>query len=445
MKTTMATRPEETGGGDREPTPPSGKLLVLLPGLGAVATTLIAGVELCRRGAARPIGSVVEMGRVPSRRDPSTSHALRDLVPLAALADLEFAAWDLVRRDALAAATEAGVLSPPHLEPLQGFLSGIVPMAGACPRDSLPVRPDHTIDPRRSKRQQAQALRSDIHTQVARTGAARAVCVLLISTEPRQMPAACHASLAAFERALDEDDDAITPSQLYGYACLREGVPFANGTPNLVLELPALQELAQETCTPIAGRDLKTGQTMIKTALAAALKARELGLAGWFSTNILGNADGLALQDPDARRAKRETKESVLDSILRPDLFPDLYGDYEHQVQIHYYRPRGDQKESWDNVDLHGWLGYPMQIKIDFLARDSILAAPVCLDLALFLDLAKRAGERGIQEWLSFYFKAPLVPAGSRAVHDLFAQLSLLHRRLQRLSGHAREPERGAV
>jgi myo-inositol-1-phosphate synthase len=442
----MPSRPGEPSGAAHEPAPPSGKLLVLLPGLGAVATTLIAGVELCRRGTSRPIGSLAEMGRMPIRDGAEDSRPVRDLVPLADLADLEFAAWDLLRRDARAAAAEAGVLSAQHLEPLDGFLSGIEPMAGACERDALCESPrHHTIDPRRSKRQQAELLRSDIRAQLARVGASRAVGVMVLSTEPQRSPAACHASLAAFERALDEDDDAITPSQLYGYACLREGVPFANGTPNLVLELPALQELAHGTGTPIAGRDLKTGQTMIKTALAAALKARELGLTGWFSTNILGNADGLALRDPGACRAKRETKRSVLDSILRPDLFPDLYDGYEHDVQIHYYRPRGDQKESWDNIDLYGWLGYPMQIKIDFLARDSILAAPVCLDLALFLDLAGRAGERGIQDWLSFYFKAPLVPAGERPVHDLFAQLSLLHRGLRRLSGRAHAPEHAAA
>lgn len=440
----MSTRPRENGAKD-EVAPPSGKLLILLAGLGAVATTLIAGVELCRRGASRAIGSLAEMGRLPDPEAPNGSRPLREVVPLAALVDLEFAAWDVLRRDAHAAAVQAGVLSSRHLEPLAGFLSRISPMPGVSGRDAPPgPAPDHMIDPRRSKREQAETLRADIRTRLAGAGAERSVCLIVTSTESRETPAPCHASLAALEHALDGDDPAITPSQLYAYACLRERVPVANGTPNSALELPALQELARETGTPFAGRDLKTGQTMIKTALAAALKARELGLIGWFSTNILGNADGLALTAPGATAAKRETKEGVLDSILRPDLFPDLYADFVHQVQIQYYPPRGDQKESWDNIDVKGWLDYPMQIKVDFLARDSILAAPICLDLALFLDLARRAGERGIQDWLSFYFKAPLVTAGERPVHDLFAQLAVLQDGLRRLSGRASTLDRDA-
>jgi myo-inositol-1-phosphate synthase len=428
-----------------------GKLLVLLPGLGAVATSLIAGVELCRRGLGKAVGSLAELGRVPTdgpgdgfagngASPAEASRPLRELVPLAALEDLEFAAWDVLQRDAHASAVAAAVLSPQHLEAARGALARITPMPGAWDPESVPhLEADHAIDPRRSKREQAEQLRDDVRSALSRTGASRAVCVMLTSTEAQRPPAACHASLAAFERALDEDDSAVKPSQLYAYACLRERVPFANGTPNAALELPAFRELADETGTPIAGRDLKTGQTMLKTAIAAALKAREIGLHGWFSTNILGNADGLALRDPGARGAKRETKEGVLDSILRPDLHPELYGDYEHQVQIHYYPPRGDRKESWDAVDVFGWLGYPMQIKLDFLARDSILAAPVCLDLALFLDLAARAGERGVQEWLSFYFKAPLTVGGGRPVHDLFAQRALLHDALPRLARTARE------
>ncbi|RMF15674.1 MAG: inositol-3-phosphate synthase, partial [Candidatus Dadabacteria bacterium] len=334
------------------------------------------------------------------------------------------------------AAEKARVLSPEDMAVVGDFLEGIVPMAGVHdPETVRRLEPDNALPLDMPRREQVDILRQNIRDAMTAAGASRAVSVMIMSTEVQQNPLDIHQSLDAFEQALDANDRRITPTQLYAYACLREQVPFANGTPNMALQLPAFQELARETNTPIAGRDLKTGQTMMKTALAPAFKARMLGVRGWFSTNILGNRDGEVLDDPDAFRSKEKTKGGVLDSIFQPDRYPDLYGDYYHKVRINYYPPRGDDKEGWDNIDIYGWLGYPMQIKVDFLCRDSILAAPIVHDLALFLDLAKRARWRGTQEWLGFYFKEPMAAPGAWPIHDLFAQHQKLENTLRFLGG----------
>lgn len=417
--------------------PADGKLLILLQGLGAVATTTIAGVELVRRKKAKPIGSLTQMGTVRiGRRDRVEFRPIQKLVPLAQLDDIEFAAWDILKDDALTAAKKAGVLTPEHLAACADYLAKIKPLKGVHdPNVVRRLHPDHIIDTQTPKREQADILREDIRQQMKKAKAKRAVAVMVTSTEVHQRPRAIHSSLKAFEKALDKNDKHITPTQLYAYACLREGVPFANGTPNLALQTPAFRELARETGVCVAGRDLKTGQTMMKTALAPALKARMLGLDGWYSANILGNRDGEVLDDPEAFRSKEETKSGVLDTILQPKVHPDLYGHYYHKVRINYYPPRGDNKEGWDNIDIFGWLGYPMQIKVDFLCRDSILAAPIVLDLALFLDLAQRAGWRGTQEWLSFYFKEPMTKPNLYPEHNLFTQLEKLENTLRHLAG----------
>jgi len=419
------------------PEPADGKLLVLLQGLGAVSTTVIAGVDLWRRGLSKPVGSLVEMGTIRlGRRDNPEFRPIRDLVPLTPSDDIEFAAWYIIAANGYDSAKNAGVLTPEHLEAAGDALRKVEPMKGAHNPDTV-RRLDATnaLDTSLSKRAQADALRQNIKDAMAKAGATRAVSVMIMSTEVYQEPCEIHESLEAFESALDADHAAITPTQLYAYACLREGVPFANGTPNMALQTPAFQELAKETNMPIAGRDLKTGQTMMKTALGPAFKARMLGVEGWFSTNILGNRDGEVLDDPDAFKSKEKTKGGVLDSIFQPELYPDLYENYYHKVRINYYPPRGDEKEGWDNIDIFGWLGYKMQIKVDFLCRDSILAAPIVYDLALFMDLARRSKWRGTQEWLSFYFKEPMAAPGAYAQHDLFKQLEKLQNTLRYLGG----------
>lgn len=418
-----------------KPAPAQGKLLVLLQGLGAVSTTVIAGVELAKQKKAQPVGSLAELGKLRiGKRSQPEFRPIRKLVPLAKLSDIEFAAWDIISDDAYTAAVKAGVLTPEHLALVRAALKKIKPMAGVHdPKTVRRLEPDHIKNPKLTKRQQVAALRKDIRDAIKKTKAARAVSVMVMSTEVLQKPSKIHDSLAAFEKALDKNDSSITPTQLYAYACLREGVPFANGTPNMALQTKAFQELARQTNTPIAGRDLKTGQTMMKTALAPAFHSRLLGMAGWYSTNILGNRDGEVLDDPEAFRSKEETKGGVLDSILLPEQYPDLYGNVYHKVRINYYPPRGDEKEGWDNIDIFGWLGYKMQVKVDFLCRDSILAAPIVHDLALFLDLAKRAKWRGVQEWLGFYFKEPMAAPGTYPIHDLFVQQEKLHNTLRHL------------
>lgn len=418
--------------------PPSGKLLVLTPGLGAVATTFVAGVELARRGEAVPIGSLTQLGTVRlGKRSDGRTVPIRELVPLASLDDLVFGAWDVVSEDAARVARRSRVLDDRHLDAVSPFLETLRPLPGIHdPERVRRIRVDHAAEVT-GHRHAIDVLRRDIDDLMASTGAARAVMVYTASTETLRASPWFANDPDALERALDTDDREVTPSMLYAYAAIVEGIPFANATPNLAVDLPALQALAVAHQVPIAGRDLKSGQTMMKTVIAPALKARMLGLRGWFSTNILGNRDGEVLDDPDAFRSKEVTKSGVLDTILQPDVYPELYADYHHKVAIHYYPPRGDEKEGWDNIDVVGWLGYPMQIKIDFLCRDSVLAAPLVLDLALFLDLARRAEWRGIQEWLSFYFKCPMARAGLVPEQDLFIQQTKLKNTLRVLAGEA--------
>jgi len=403
--------------------PASGKLLLLIPGLGAVATTFLAGLESVRRGLGKPLGSIsqlqtIRLGPRSQQRNP----AIRELLPLARLEDLVVASWDIRPDDALTVARRAGVLNPEDLASVADFLAEIRPMQAAFePRFASRLRGDH-VKAWRSKSDLVNALREDIRNALAESGAERAVMIWCASTEIYLEPAPCHQSEAAFRQGLEANDPAIAPSQLYAYAALLEGVPFANGAPNLTIDLPVFTQLSTERRIPIAGKDFKTGQTLLKTVLAPAFKARMLGVEGWFSTNILGNLDGAVLDDPDNFRSKEVSKTSVLSQILQPDLYPDLYRDLYHRVRINYYPPRGDAKESWDNIDIRGWLGYPMQIKVNFLCRDSILAAPLVLDLALFLDLSHRAGWHGVQEWLSFFFKSPQVESGHVPENDVFIQ-----------------------
>ncbi len=418
--------------------PHDGKLLVLLPGMGAVATTFIAGVEAIRRGDAAPIGSLTQMQTIRiGKRSDNVAPLIKDFLPLAPLSDLEFAGWDVYADDAFDAATRAEVLRREHLEPMADFLHGVKPMQAAFDKRYVRRLDGPNVKATRSKRELAEALRQDIRDAIAAKGASRAVMIWCGSTEVYLRPSDCHTCVEAFERGLDNDDDAIAPSQLYAYAALMEGVPYANGAPNLSADSPALEQLALDRGVPIAGKDFKTGQTLMKTILAPGFKARMLGVQGWFSTNILGNRDGEILDDPDSFKAKEVTKSGVLDTILQPELYPDLYADLYHKIRINYYPPRGDQKEGWDNIDIRGWLGYPMQIKVDFLCRDSILAAPIVLDLALFMDLAGRAGLAGIQEWLSFYFKSPHVEEGHVQEHDVFIQHIRLKNTLRWLGGAA--------
>ncbi len=404
-------------------TPHEGKLLVLTPGLGSVATTCIAGVEAVRRGTAMPFGSLSQMQTIRlGRRSENINPLIRDFVDLAPLDDLTFGGWDVFADDAYDAALRAHVLKESELAPLEAFLRTIQPMPAAFDRNYVKRLDGPNVKQAATKMDLAQALREDIRRRMDETGASRAVMVWCGSTEVYTRPSACHASPEAFEQGLRDNDPAIAPSQLYAYAAIQEGVPYANGAPNLSADMPALEELALRNGVPIAGKDFKTGQTLMKTILAPGMKARMLGIRGWFSTNILGNRDGEVLDDADSFKAKEVTKAGVLDAILQPDVYPDLYKDLYHKIRINYYPPRGDEKEGWDNIDIFGWLGYPMQIKVDFLCRDSILAAPIVLDLALFLDLAGRAGRSGIQEWLSFYFKSPQVYEGHVPEHDLFIQ-----------------------
>jgi myo-inositol-1-phosphate synthase len=420
----------------RDIQPANGRLGVMLVGLGAVSTTFIAGVENVRRGHALPIGSLTQMATIRlGRRTDHRAPKIRDFVPLAGLGDLVFAAWDPIPDDAYTAARKAGVLEGAHLEPVAQVLRGITPMPAAF--DQSYVKRLHGTNVKRAgtKRELAEELREDIRRFRREAGVDRVVMVWCASTEIFITPGAVHQSLEAFERALDCNDPGIAPSMLYAYAALMEGVPFANGAPNLTVDIPALERLALERSVPIGGKDFKTGQTMMKTVLSPAFKARMLGVAGWYSTNILGNRDGEVLDDPESFKTKEESKLGVLEYILQPDMYPELYGQLYHKVRINYYPPRGDNKEGWDNIDIFGWMGYPMQIKVDFLCRDSILAAPLVLDLALFFDLAQRATLSGIQEWLSFYFKSPQVAAGLYPEHDLFIQHTKLKNTLRWLMG----------
>ena len=416
--------------------PAEGRLGVLLPGLGAVSTTLIAGVELARKGLAQPIGSLTQLGtiRLGKRTDDRTP-LIRDFVPLAGIEDLVFGAWDIFPDTCYQSALKAGVVAPAQLDQVRAELETLAPWPAAFDPAYVKRLSGPHVKQAPNKLALAEQIMADIDGFRQRSGARRLVMVWCGSTESFLRPEDVHQNLAAFEAGLRANHPAIAPSMLYAYAALQLGIPFANGAPNLTVDIPALVELAGARRVPICGKDFKTGQTLMKTIIAPGLKARMLGLKGWFSTNILGNRDGEVLDEPSSFRTKESSKLSVLDVILRQDLHPELYGDYVHRVSIHYYPPRGDDKEGWDNIDVFGWLGYPMQMKINFLCRDSILAAPLVLDLALFLDLAQRAGMQGVQEWLSFYFKSPQTAPGLYPEHDLFIQLMKLKNTLRYLRG----------
>jgi myo-inositol-1-phosphate synthase len=417
-------------------TPPKGKLAVFLPGLGAVATTFVAGCMLTRAGKASPIGSLTQMGTIRlGKRTDNRVPKVSEFVPLAQLPDLVFAGWDLFPDNAYESAAHAKVLDPSHLEQVKAELSQVKPMPAVFyPEYVKRLHGTHTKQGA-SKADMVEAVRQDIRQTLKSTGADRGVAVWCGSTEVYLEPTAVHQSIESFEQGLLRSDPQISSSQIYAWACLREGVPYANGAPNLEVDFPAAHALARETQTPIAGKDFKTGQTLMKTILAPGLKARLLGLSGWFSTNILGNRDGEVLDDPDNFKTKEVSKLGVLEHILQPKLYPELYGNIYHKVRIEYYPPRGDAKEGWDNLDIKGWLGYDMQIKVNFLCRDSILAAPIVLDLVLFMDLAKRAGFSGVQEWLSFYFKSTMTAEGLYPEHDLFIQLMKLKNTLRWMRG----------
>jgi myo-inositol-1-phosphate synthase len=408
----------------------------LLVGMGAVSTTTIAGVLAVRRGLAKPIGSLTQMGTVRlGKRTEARSPQIKEFVPLAGLDDLVFGGWDIFEDDAYAAAKTAGVLDADLLEQIRPDLEAIKPMSAVFDRRYVKRLDGPNVKTGANKRELAEQLREDIRRFKDTHQLDRLVLIWCGSTEVFLTESEAHSSVAAFERALEANDPSIPSSMVYAYAAIKEGIPYANAAPNLSADIPALLELAQQTGAPVAGKDLKTGQTWMKTLVAPGIKARLLGVEGWYSTNILGNRDGEVLDDPESFKTKEESKKSVLDYILQPNLYPDLYEKLCHVVRINYYPPRGDNKEGWDNIDIFGWLGYPMQLKINFLCRDSILAAPIVLDVALFMDLAKRSGMAGIQEWLSFYFKSPMHAPGLYPEHDLFIQLMKLKNTLRYLKG----------
>jgi myo-inositol-1-phosphate synthase len=418
------------------PRPASGRLGVLTPGLGAVATTFIAGVESVRRGLSKPIGSLTQMATIRlGKRTDKRSPYIKEFAPLAELDDLVFGGWDPIPDDALTAARKAGVLEEKDLAPIADFLSAIKPMPAVFDQKYVSRLSGTNVKKGKTKRDLAEQLRQDIRDFKAKHKCDRVVMVWCASTEIYIKPGPQHSTLEQFEKAMERNDEAIAPSMLYAWAAIMEGVPYANGAPNLAVDTPALQELAIARGVPISGKDFKTGQTWMKTVIAPGLKARMLGLEGWYSTNILGNRDGEVLDDPASFKTKEESKLSVLHTILQPELYPELYNGFSHVVRINYYPPRGDNKEGWDNIDIVGWMGYPMQIKVNFLCRDSILAAPIVLDLALFMDFAQRAGMKGIQEWLSFYFKSPMAAQGLQPEHDLFIQQTKLKNTLRHLMG----------
>ncbi len=418
------------------PSAAQGKLGILTPGLGAVATTFIAGVESVRRGYSKPIGSLTQMATIRlGKRTENRSPLIKDFVPLADLNDIVFGAWDPIPDDALVAARKAGVLEERDITPIADFLSSIKPMPAVFDNHYVTRLNGPNVKQGKTKRDLAEQLRQDIRDFKTKNKLDRVVIVWCASTEIFIKPGPQHATIEQFEKAMERNDEAIAPSMLYAWAAIMEGVPYCNGAPNLAVDTPALQQLALQKGVPISGKDFKTGQTWMKTVIAPGLKARMLGLAGWYSTNILGNRDGEVLDDPASFKTKEESKLSVLHTILQPELYPDLYKDFAHVVRINYYPPRGDNKEGWDNIDIIGWMNYPMQIKINFLCRDSILAAPIVLDLALFSDFAHRAGMKGIQEWLSFYYKSPMAAAGLQPEHDLFIQQTKLKNTLRHLMG----------
>ncbi len=415
---------------------PRGKLGVLLPGMGAVGTTFIAGVIAIRKGFGQPFGSLTQMGTIRlGKRTDNRVPKIKEFVPLAGLDDLVFGGWDIFEDNVYQSAVNAGVLDKGLLDQIKPELETIRPMRAVFDQEYVKRLHGTYIKKAETKWEYAQMLMEDISNFKEKNNLDRVVVDWCGSTEVFIKPQTIHKDLDSFEKGLKENHVAIAPSMIYAYAALKMGVPFINGAPNLTTDIPALMQLANENNVPIAGKDYKTGQTLMKTIIAPGLKARLLGLSGWFSTNILGNRDGEVLDDPGSFKTKEESKLSVLDYILQPDVYPELYKNYYHKVRINYYPPRGDNKEGWDNIDIFGWLGYPMQIKIDFLCRDSILAAPIVLDLVLFMDLAQRAGMKGIQEWLSFYFKSPITKPGLYPEHDLFIQSMKLKNTLRYLMG----------
>jgi myo-inositol-1-phosphate synthase len=416
--------------------PARGRLGVLLVGLGAVSTTTIAGVHAIRKGFAKPIGSLTQMGTIRlGKRTEGRSPKISDIVPLASLNDVVFGGWDIFEEDCYTAAKTAGVLEPSLLDKVRGDLEQIKAWPAVFDQRYVKRLSGPNVKKGKNKRDLAEQVMDDIRKFQQANSLDRMVMIWCGSTEVYMTESESHSTIENFERALEENDPTIPSSMVYAYAAIRMGIPYANAAPNLTADIPALVQLASQTKSPLAGKDLKTGQTLIKTIIAPGLKARLIGVQGWYSTNILGNRDGEVLDDPESFKTKEESKKSVLDYILQPQLYPDLYEDLCHVVRINYYPPRGDNKEGWDNIDLVGWLGYPMQLKINFLCRDSILAAPIVLDLALFLDLAKRANMYGIQEWLSFYFKSPVHAPGLYPEHDLFIQLMKLKNTLRYLKG----------
>jgi myo-inositol-1-phosphate synthase len=415
---------------------PRGRLGVLLAGMGAVTTTFIAGIEAIKRGLAKPVGSLTQMGTIRlGKRTEGRSPLIKDFVPLANIEDLVFGAWDIFEENCYDAAMHAGVLEKELLLQLKKPLSKVKPMPAVFDQDYVKRLNGTHIKKGKNKLQLAEQLIEEIQDFKKRNKCSRLVIVWCASTEVFIKQHPVHKTIESFEKAMRENHKAIAPSMIYAYAAMKCGVPFANGAPNLTVDIPAIIALAERNRVPIAGKDFKTGQTLMKTLIAPGLKARLLGLHGWYSTNILGNRDGEVLDDPGSFKTKEESKLSVLEYILQPQVYPDLYSDFSHLVRINYYPPRGDNKEGWDNIDIFGWLGYPMQIKIDFLCRDSILAAPIVLDLALFMDLAQRTGMKGIQEWLSFYFKSPMCAPQLYPEHDLFIQLMKLKNTLRHLRG----------
>ena len=413
-----------------------GKLGILIPGLGAVATTLIAGVEAVRKGLAQPIGSLTQLGNIRlGKRTENRYPKIKDFVPLADLNDIVFGGWDIYKDNVYEAAMSAKVVDASMLSSIKSELEKIIPMKAVFDKTYVKNLQGTNVKNGKTKLDLADEVIEDIRIFQNKNNCTRMVMVWCGSTEKYIEPTAVHQSIQSFEEGLRKNDPAISPSMIYAYAAIKMGIPYANGAPNLTCDIPALIELSKETGTPIGGKDFKTGQTLMKTIVAPGLQARALGVNGWFSTNILGNRDGLVLDDPDNFKTKEVSKLSVLEQILQPEKNPELYGDLYHKVRINYYPPHGDNKESWDNIDIFGWMGYHMQIKINFLCRDSILAAPIVLDLALFMDLAKRANMSGIQEWLSFYFKSPQTAEGLSPMHDIFKQLMKLQNTLRHIMG----------
>lgn len=415
---------------------PTGKLGVLLPGLGAVATTFIAGIAAIKKGIALPIGSLTQLGTIRlGKRTEKRVPMIKDFIELADINDLVFGGWDIFPDNIYESALNAGVLRKELLDEVRGEIQEIHPWKAVFDQNYVKKLSGEHVKAADTKYDYAQMLMEDIQKFRESNGLDRMIMVWCASTEIFMKQNPVHETIESFEKAMKENHQAIAPSMIYAYASIASGVPFANGAPNLTVDIPALTEFARQKNVPITGKDFKTGQTLMKTILAPGLKARLLGLNGWFSTNILGNRDGEVLDDPESFKTKEESKLSVLEYILQPAVYPDLYKDFYHKVRINFYPPRGDNKEGWDNIDIFGWLGYPMQIKIDFLCRDSILAAPIVLDLVLFLDLAQRAGMKGIQEWLSFYFKSPMCAPEIYPEHDLFIQLMKLKNTLRHLKG----------